>query len=74
MPIRLPDLGPLIIPPAETPRPELQVELMASDAPLALLPVRLETRFFTLADGSRELRARLSRQGAHRCARSGPDR
>ena len=33
--------------------------LCASDRPLALLPVRLETRFFTLADGSRELRVRV---------------
>src|SRR6185436_18508985 len=65
MPIRLPDLGPLIITPAETPRPELQVELMASDAPLALLPVRLETRFFTLADGSRELRVRVYPDKVH---------
>ena len=29
---------------------ELQTELCASDRPLALLPVRLETRFFLQAD------------------------
>lgn len=33
--------------------------LCPSDLPLVLLPVRLETRFFTLADGSTELRVRI---------------
>jgi hypothetical protein len=59
MPIRLTDLGSLLAAPAGTPRPELQVELLGADVPLALLPVRLETRFFTLADGTRELRVRV---------------
>src|SRR5947208_2202733 len=38
---------------------ELQTELCASDRPLALLPVRLETRFFLQADSSYELRVRV---------------
>ena len=33
--------------------------LCPSDLPLALLPVRLETRFFTLANGATELRVRI---------------
>ena len=33
--------------------------LCPGDLPLVLLPVRLETRFFTLADGRRELRVRV---------------
>src|SRR5688500_6036388 len=37
----------------------LQAELCASERPLALLPVRLETRFFPQADGSHELRIRV---------------
>ncbi|MEO8333645.1 MAG: hypothetical protein ABI664_01645 [bacterium] len=34
-------------------------QLCASDRPLVLLPVRLETRFFTLASGTTELRVRV---------------
>ena len=39
--------------------PLLQNTLCASDQPLALLPVRLETRFFAQPDGSSELRVRV---------------
>jgi hypothetical protein len=39
--------------------PELTAELAPSDHPLLLLPVRLETRFFALADGTQELRVRI---------------
>jgi hypothetical protein len=39
--------------------PQLQTELCASDRPLALLPVRLETRFFLQPDSSYELRVRV---------------
>ncbi len=39
--------------------PEMAEELIATDRPLALFPVRLETRFFTLPDGSSELRVRV---------------
>ena len=38
---------------------DLAADLLASDLPLALLPVRLETRFFAQADGSQELRIRV---------------
>ncbi len=37
----------------------MQERLCASDRPLALLPVRLETRFFAQPDGSSELRVRV---------------
>ena len=39
--------------------PEMLVELCKSDRPLALFPVRLETRFFAQPDGSSELRVRV---------------
>jgi hypothetical protein len=39
--------------------PLMQQRLCASDRPLALLPVRLETRFFPQPDGSSELRVRV---------------
>jgi hypothetical protein len=37
----------------------MQERLCASDQPLALLPLRLETRFFAQPDGSSELRVRI---------------
>ena len=37
----------------------MQQRLCASDRPLALLPVRLETRFFAQPDGSSQLRVRV---------------
>lgn len=39
--------------------------LCPSDFPLVLLPVRLETRFFALADGSTELRVRIFPDKVH---------
>ncbi len=38
---------------------ELAASIAAADQPLALLPVRLETRFFAQADGTQELRIRV---------------
>ena len=39
--------------------PAMLAELCKSDRPLALFPVRLETRFFPQPDGSSELRVRV---------------
>ncbi len=44
---------------ATVPPPEMNVQLIASDRPLALFPVRLETRFFAQPDGNFELRVRV---------------
>ena len=44
---------------APPPLPEMLGELCKADRPLALFPVRLETRFFPQADGSSELRVRV---------------
>jgi hypothetical protein len=41
------------------PLPEMLIELCKADRPLALFPVRLETRFFPQPDGSSELRVRV---------------
>ena len=55
----LTDLGPLLADDLAVSRPELTVELAASTHPLALLPVRLETRFVYVPGGSVELRVRV---------------
>jgi len=44
---------------APPPLPEMLTELCKADRPLALFPVRLETRFFPQPDGSSELRVRV---------------
>lgn len=44
---------------AAPPLPAMSIELCRSDRPLALMPVRLETRFFPQPDGSSELRVRV---------------
>ena len=41
------------------PLPEMLIELSKSDRPLALFPVRLETRFFPQPNGGSELRVRV---------------
>ncbi|MEO8153875.1 MAG: hypothetical protein ABI605_12450 [Rhizobacter sp.] len=60
---RVPTPSPPIAPtpPPRPPSPPSQLAelLCASDRPLALLPVRLETRFFAQPDGSSELRVRV---------------
>jgi hypothetical protein len=59
VPIRVPDLAPLLADAVASSRPELLVELAPSNVPLALLPVRIETRFFPAPDESVELRIRV---------------
>ena len=58
MTIDLLDLGPIIALPLDA-KPELLTELAPPTLPLALLPVRLETRFFGRPDGTSELRVRV---------------
>ncbi|MET0460784.1 MAG: hypothetical protein ABW195_16150, partial [Ilumatobacteraceae bacterium] len=53
------DLGPLVTAGPDPTRPELAIELAPSTHPLALLPVRLETRFAPRPDGTSELRVRV---------------
>src|SRR5688572_25895142 len=44
---------------APPPLPEMLIELCKADRPLALFPVRLETRFFPQENGGSELRVRV---------------
>jgi len=51
----------LVLPAATQPQlpPQMLAQLCAGDRPLALFPVRLETRFFAQPDGGSELRVRV---------------
>ena len=70
MPVRVADLGPILAGRGGRPAEARRSSCGPSDLPLALFPVRLETRFF----GERAARARLSRQGAHRLPRPDAER
>lgn len=57
MAVTVPDLGAILASGAAL--PGMEAELAIGTVPLALLPVRLETRYFTLDDGTTELRIRV---------------
>jgi hypothetical protein len=59
MPLPLPPMATLLAFAPQTVPSELAAPLLAGDQPLALLPVRLETRFFAQADGTQQLRIRV---------------
>lgn len=65
MTIPLVDLGPLLDPTLASARPELEVSVASASHPIALLPVRLETRFFARAGGTSELRIRVYPDKVH---------
>ena len=74
MPINLLDLGPALAAPLDA-KPELLTEVAPPTHPLALLPVRLETRFFGRDDGEqRAARPGLPRPDPHRQPRPAPQR
>ncbi|MCA8880540.1 MAG: hypothetical protein KDA73_11415 [Rhodobacteraceae bacterium] len=57
MAVAAPDLGAILA--AGATLPGMEADIAPDHLPLALLPVRLETRFFTLPDGASELRVRV---------------
>ena len=59
MTIPLVDVGAFLEANLAVARPELRAEVAAPSHPIALLPVRLEARFFADADGRAELRVRV---------------
>lgn len=59
MPTPLPNMVNLLSVTAQTVPAELASPIALADQPLALLPVRLETRFFAQPDGTQELRIRV---------------
>ena len=59
MPLPLPTMAAALAFAPQTVPSELATPLLPADQPLALLPVRLETRFFAQADGTQQLRIRV---------------
>ena len=59
MALPLPPMATLLAFAPQTVPNELAAPLLPGDQPLALLPVRLETRFFAQADGTQQLRIRV---------------
>lgn len=65
MPLPLPTMASLLAFAQQTVPSALAASLLPGDQPLALLPVRLETRFFAQADGTQQLRIRIFPDQVH---------